>query len=343
MIGRDATLAELPPGPPLLQVVVDTEEEFDWSKPFDRSSVAVTAMQSQHIAQSLFAPYGLKPTYVIDYPVATTPSSVAALGAIYGAGQCQIGAHLHPWVNPPHDEVVSTPNSYPGNLPPDLERRKLELLTEAITHSFGARPTIYKAGRYGLGPHTDATLRALGYEIDVSVVPYTDFGGDGGPDFRASPDRPYWPGEPGALLEIPLTRGFSGTLASKGRLLYSLVDAAWGRRARLGGVFARSRLLERATLTPEGVDFAANRRLIEALLRQGHRVFTMTYHSPSLAVGHTPYVRSSADLTAFLDNIRRILDFFFEQRGGSPTTAVEIQRQALSSHSAAGVATINQP
>ena len=53
--------AALPMGPPLLMVVVDTEEEFDWRCPFDRNSTAVTAMQSQHLAQKIFVPYGLKP------------------------------------------------------------------------------------------------------------------------------------------------------------------------------------------------------------------------------------------------------------------------------------------
>jgi hypothetical protein len=44
-------------------------------------------------------------------------------------------------------------------------------------------------------------------------------------------------------------------------------------------------------------------------LRNGHRVFSFTYHSPSLAPGNTPYVRSAADLRAFLQRIERYLDF----------------------------------
>jgi len=34
-----------PSGPPRLFVVVDTEEEFDWSAPFSRDSVGVSAIQ----------------------------------------------------------------------------------------------------------------------------------------------------------------------------------------------------------------------------------------------------------------------------------------------------------
>ena len=47
-----------------------------------------------------------------------------------------------------------TRNSYHCNLPPELERAKIEALTEAIEAGFGARPTIFKAGRYGFGPNT---------------------------------------------------------------------------------------------------------------------------------------------------------------------------------------------
>ena len=320
-------VAVLPPGPPLLQVVVDTEEEFDWGAPFDRGSVGVTAMQAQGAMQALLNGFGVVPTYVIDHPVATTAAAVEVLKGFLEAGQCLIGAHLHPWVSPPHEEVVSARHSYPGNLPGGLEREKLSRLTAAIEGSFGVRPVIYKAGRYGVGAGTAATLRALGYEIDLSVVPHSDFGADGGPDFRGWLDRPYWVEE--GLFEIPLSRGFSGRLAARGAAFYPAVETAWGRRMRLGGVLSRLGLLERATLTPEGVDAGANRRLIDGMLGQGHRVFTMTYHSPSLAVGHTPYVRSEADLAAFLGNVRETLGYFFGRAGGRPTTPIEVRDMAL--------------
>lgn len=327
MIHATRRLATLPPGPPLLQVVVDTEEEFDWHAPFDRTQVAVTAIGAQHLAQALYAPYGLVPTYVVDYPVATTPEAAGALQQFHTAGQCLIGTHLHPWVNPPHDELVSTFNSYAGNLDPALERAKLTVLTDAIATSFGVRPTMYKAGRYGLGPATSAALQALGYTIDLSVVPHTAYTDDGGPDFREFPDRAYW--ADGSILEIPLATGFHGALARSGAGLYERLQSANGQRLRLPGIASRLGLLERTTLTPEGVDFPTQKRLIEAMLRQGHRLFTMTYHSPSLAAGHTPYVRSAADLSAFLDRIRRLLAYFFGTLGGAATTPLEIRRLAL--------------
>ncbi len=323
--GRAATL---PPGPPLLQVVVDTEEEFDWGAPFDRNSVSVRAIEAQPVAQEIFRPYALVPTYVIDYPVATTPSAVSVLRSIQHSGQCIIGTHLHPWVTPPAEERVTTFNSYPGNLPPDLEQRKLEALTAAIADGFGTRPTIYKAGRYGLGPATLNTLIALGYDIDLSVVPHTDLGADGGPDFRRYPAQPHWLGPHDEVLEIPLSRGFSGPAAALGPAIFPAVEAGFGRALHLGGVLARSGLLERATLTPEGNPLAAQKRLLRAMIGQGHRVFSLTYHSPSLMPGCTPYVRDAADLRRFLDSIRGLLDFFFGELGGRPTTPYAVRDMA---------------
>ena len=325
--------AILPDGPPLLQVIIDTEIEFDWSQPFARDNVSVSAMEMQYLAQEILTSYGFKPTYVIDYPIATQPSSIAVLQSFLANGRCLIGSHLHPWVTPPFDEPVTAFNSYPGNLDPRLERRKLESLTTAIVETFGIQPTIYKAGRYGIGPGTADTLLALGYEIDMSVVPHTDFGSDGGPDFRGYPDRPYWFGERAQLLEIPMSRGFSGLAAPLGPALFETLATGLGRAIHLGAILSRTGLLERATLTPEGIGTASHRRLVRARLDQGHRVFTMTFHSPSLAPGHTPYVRTQSDLRQFLDKIRYLLDFFLGEIGGKPTTPIEIQKMALGSPS----------
>lgn len=313
---------------PLLTVIIDTEEEFDWDKPFSRDNVAVESIAAQHAAQDIFARYGIVPTYVIDYPVASTESSVAVLKPLMEAGSCEIGAHLHPWVSPPYDEEVCTLNSYPGNLTSDLERSKLAQLTETIERNFGRRPTVYKAGRYGVGPNTTSILAELGYKVDVSVVPYTAFTEDGGPDFRDFAFQPYWFGEEAApLLELPLSCGFYGALSPVGQQLFPLISGRLGLSVRLPGILSRSRMLERIRLSPEGANHAEHRRLTKSLLAQGCRIFSFTYHSPSLAAGHTPYVRSQAELDAFLDTLDRYFDFFMNELDGQATTPARFHGQ----------------
>lgn len=301
-------------------VIVDTEEEFDWSAPLSRTNRSVNSVAAQSAAHEIFAKYGVVPTYVVDYPVAVTESSIGVLTDLLKAGVCEIGAHLHPWVNPPDVEDVNAFNSYPGNLPADLEREKLEILSAAIENNIGFRPRVYKAGRYGLGINTAAILKETGYDVDLSVVPYTSFAADGGPDYRTFGASPYWFGAKRKLLEIPLTCGFAGVLATSGPRAFPSLSSDLGMKLRLPGIAARLGLLERIRLTPEGIDHAAHRRLINSMLAEGHRVFAMTYHSPSLQPGNTPYVRDKGDLKAFLGTLRRTLDYFLNEIGGKATT-----------------------
>ena len=314
-----------PSAAPVLAVIVDTEEECDWSRPFSRSAVRVGSVGKQLLMHQVFGRHGIVPTYVVDWPVATTPSAIKVLGGLARDGRCEIGAHLHPRVSPPHTEDLSARHSYPGNLPRQLEYDKLAALTEAIERNFGIRPVVYKAGRHGFGPSTPEVLQALGYQVDVSVVPHTSFAADGGPDFRRFSDRPSWFGAAETLLELPLTVGFAGRLAPRGDDLFPRLERPWARRLRVGGMAARLGLLERLRLTPEGNDLAAMKRLTRAMLAQGHRVFTFRYHSPSLGIGHTPYVRTEDDLRAFLSACEGYFEFFAGEVGGRFATVTAIR------------------
>ena len=256
----------------------------------------------------------------------TDPAAVAFLKGLRDAGKAEIGAHLHPWVTPPHVEEVTTRNSYHCNLPPALERAKIETLTATIEAVFGERPQAFKAGRYGFGPNTKQVLIDLGYEVDCSFVPHTDLSGDGGPDFRGVPDRPHWLDEGRGLLEIPLTVGYLGALSGLGEKADWLFDSPKAERLRVPGLLARTGLVARSRLTPEGTPPDEQCRLIEAMAARGHRLFSLTYHSPSLAPGHTPYVRDEADLAAFLASIEQVLTFFRDRMGGRFTTLSEVRR-----------------
>jgi len=311
---------------PRLLIVVDTEEEFDWSAPFSRDSIATRSIPAQARAHEIYNRFGVVPTYVIDYPVAADANAVHFLRALKEAGKAEIGAHLHPWVNPPHRETVNARNSYHCNLPPDLERAKIESLTEAIEKGFGERPTIFKAGRYGFGRNTKRVLADLGYRVDCSYVPHTDFSADGGPDFRGRPDVPHWLDAGQGLLEVPLSVGYFGAMVGLGARADWLFDNPNAEALRIPGLLARAGLVTRSRLSPEGTPAAEQCRLIEAMAAQGHRTFSLTYHSPSLEPGHTPYVRSEADLGRFLERIETVLAFFRDEMGGRFTTLSEVRR-----------------
>jgi len=313
--------------------VVDTEAEFDWARQRPRRAMGVTSVKSQINMQRIFERYQVRPTYVLDYPVSSTPEAYEIIREFHHSGTCEIGAHLQPWDNPPFLERKTDENSYPGNLPFELEREKLLRLSQIIEENVGVRPRIYKAGRYGVGRATAQILAELGYQIDLSVVPGTDLTRQFGPDFSHCGARPYWFGQAPALLEIPLSIGYTGLLARTRSLAYVLTMNERLKALHVPGVLARLRLVERITLTPEGVSFDEQRRLTRALLHEGQRVFTFSYHSPSLAPGNTPYVQNDADLRGFLQRIEQYLEFFASEVGGHAATPFEVKALAERSNS----------
>jgi hypothetical protein len=313
---------------PQLLVVVDTEEEFDWAQPFDRNRTSTVSIPAQDRAHAIYDRYGVVPTYVMDHPVATSPVAARYLRRLVDAGRADFGTHCHPWVTPPHSEAVNNFNSFHGNLPPELEAAKIRASTEALAQAFGAAPRSFKAGRYGLGPKTFDTLIELGYTVDCSFVPHTRYTAIDGPDFYGTPEHPFFTDATRRLLEVPLTVGYSGALNALGRSVNGFVDAPLAQGLRLPGILSRLGLMERARLSPEGFDAATQCRLLSAMVAQGVRVFTMTYHSPSLAPGHTPYVPNEAALDAFLRCIDTVLAYFQTELGGGFTTLAEVDRRA---------------
>jgi hypothetical protein len=273
-------------------VFVDTEEEFDWSKPHSRKARSTRAIGAIPAMQARFGARGVKPIYLVDHPVATDAAARAVLRPFAERGEATIGTQLHPWVNPPFEEELSLRNSFAGNLPAPLERAKLARLTEAIEEGFGSRPIVYRAGRYGAGPNTAAILEELGYRADASVRPLFDYSADGGPDYSAVRPLPF---RVGGLLEIPLCVALTGRLGQRGGGFYRRIAGLPLARS----LASRTGLLSRVSLTPEGMPPGEVAEAVRRLSEQGVRLFTFSFHSPSLQPGHTPYVRSEADLARF--------------------------------------------
>lgn len=311
--------------PPTLVVVVDTEEEFDWSKPFDRGNVDVSYMREIDRLQRVFDEFSIRPVYVIDHPIATHPDSYLPLRALHESRRAEIGAHMHPWLSPPFDEQVNAHHSYSGNLPRELERAKLAGLTREIETNIGVRPLVYKAGRYGFGSNTASILEELGFEVDLSLCPAFDFSSDGGPDYSAFGPEPHWFGSRAQLLSIPTTGAFVGFAAGRGRSLYRIATKPFFSHLRAPAFLARSGALERMMLSPEGFLHEHHRRLTCELLARGVRTFTFNMHSSSIQLGSTPYVRNERERVQFLDSCRRYFEFFLHELHGVTRTALELK------------------
>lgn len=302
-------------------ITIDTEEDFDWDAPFARTGYSLASVPALADCQSYFERAGVQPIYLVDWPIVTDDRAVEILGAAQMRGACEIGAQLHPWVTPPHDEDVSAHNSYTGNLPHDLQRVKMTTLRDAIRDRFAMTPVVYRAGRYGLGPDTATMLAELGFRCDTSVRSGFDYRAGHGPDYRHAPLHPWWVRTgAGAVLEMPVTTVFGGLLRKAGQPVYHRV-ARNGTHA--GAALARLGIVERIALTPEGIPADRACKAIDIAIDLRLPVLNFSFHSPSLQPGNTPYVRSQADLDLFYRWWDVVLGHL-ARRGVEATTAADI-------------------
>lgn len=275
-------------------LTVDTEEEFDWRAPFRREGYGLSHVAAIPRFQAFCERLGAHPVYLVDWPIVQDARAVEVIGDAVRRGAADVGVQLHPWVNPPFEEEVSTANSFAGNLPQSLEAAKFTVLRDAVEAAFGAAPQIYRAGRYGLGPNTGALLRQAGIRIDTSVRPLFDYSDQGGPDYSNHPLTPYWVDPDHRLLELPVTSAYWGPLRARGPLIHRVQRHV----PTFFSGFSRLRLLERIALTPEGVSADEALRGIDISVDAGLPVLVLSFHSPTLAPGHTPYATSEAQVEA---------------------------------------------
>lgn len=308
-----------PDGKPHLIAVVDTEEEFDWSEPYSRSTTSVHNIEQIGRLQDVFDHFSLQPVYAVDYPVASQGAASRPLRELMEQGRASVGAHLHPWVNPPYLEELSLRNSYAGNLGKELEYAKLAVLTDQIEHSFGFRPTVYKAGRYGIGQHTLSTLSELGYQVDLSLAPPLDCSDDGGPDFSRMCCEPFQ--DPSTkLLVLPATGAFCGWWP--GDLVRSRrwATTSWRNRLHANSLFNRLGAVQRVWLNPEIFPAARMIAFTNSQLKSGLRLFVISLHSSVILPGSTTFAKDENGVRGVLKRLSDYLEFFFGEAGGKPWT-----------------------
>lgn len=225
---------------------------------------------------------------------------VEILRELVAESGAEVGAHLHPWENPPfmaNGADVRHP-TFPHELPRPVFAEKLACLTEAITDRIGP-PTSYRAGRWGLVASHLRVLEDLGYEADTSVMPLvnwrTTWGiprcehGRGGVDYRYAPQAPYHPSytdvtRPGTarILEVPVSVGFT-------RLTPPAVCRAYPALPLLvQRVLRKAELLRPVWATPAWERRDHLERMMRTAIRAGRPMVNIALHSSEFAVGGSP-------------------------------------------------------
>lgn len=265
---------------------VDTEEEWDWSGPFPNEDFSLSNVHEIPAFQLFCQEQGIKPTYLADYAVANSTSGSDVLKSL-NKEHCEIGAHLHPWANPPFYNETSEFSSHVINLPLEHVEEKLKMLIHVLKDKVGCTPTSFRTGRWGINGDVLKLLHKHGIITDTSIYPlyhHQYF------SCEKAPSQAYWPGFTDTnetstqrdIFEIPVTCGFNRTNYSLAQCLHKLMESIPFTWLRANSILWHSKLLRKLYLSPELCSAKDMNRLVKTSLKRQEKVFHMYLHSSSL-------------------------------------------------------------
>lgn len=294
-------------------LTIDTEEDNAWEQ-----SVSITTENAKNIPrfQSLCDEFGLKPTYLVTYQMATDPYFCDFGFKILAAGSGELGLHVHPWNSPPIDERFDLfpHHHYLYELPPALMRSKMEYLDQVLQDTFAITPVSHRAGRWGFNEQVAKALNELEYRVDCSVTPGVSWkhslgmpGGPGGPSFSGFEQAPYFldledVSRPGAsrILEVPVTiKPNPGRLKRASEWMTQRIPLAGRAMTRFVGA-------THTWLRPNGRN---GRELIEVVdwaVESRLPVIEFMLHSSELMAGGNPTFRTEQDIERLFADMRAL-------------------------------------
>ena len=311
-----------------LLVGIDTEGDNQWD-PAARIDQRFENLYALPALHALFARHGVRPTYVITYPVATDARSAEVLRTLKLRGDCEIGAHHHAWETPPctADDVRRHP--YAATLPLPQFEAQLASLTSAIAQAVGERPVSYRSGRFGFSAAHVAALEKEGYHVESSVAPLFYEAHKRGPDFVEAPLTPYYLAydnatRPGTsdLLEIPVSAALNRRVPKALQYLYARAPRPYTTKRvlrKLGVAHVR-------WLRPSYSSLDDMKGLARDLAKAGEPVLNLLFHSSEAIVGGSPYNRTAAELAAFCDRLERFFEYATGTLHAQPATFSEFRR-----------------
>lgn len=315
-----------------LLVGIDTEGDNQWDAAarLDQRFENIYALPRLH---ALFARHGVRPTYVITYPVAQDPRSAEVLRSLQDGGDCEIGAHHHAWETPPCTEADVRRHPYASTLPRAQFEQQLEHLTRAITDAVGRAPRSYRSGRFGFSADHVAALERLGYEVESSVAPLFYEAHKNGPEFVEAPLTPYFLAydsavKPGSshVLEIPVSAALNRRLPKALQYAYARAPRPYTTKRVLRAL----RLLRMRWLRPSYSSVEDMIGLARDLAKWQEPVLNLLFHSSEAIVGGSPYNRTQAELDAFFERLDRFLAFATRELRATPATMMEFRAAYVS-------------
>ena len=300
---------------PSFLITIDTEGDNLWAKPRN--------IQTRNVGflprfQQLCERHALKPTWLVNFEMASEPAFQEFGLAVISHDSGEIGMHLHPWNSPPIESTRLSSDLYDQPFVHEFStteiRDKVHFLTDLLEDTFGKRVVSHRAGRWGIHAAYAKTLAERGYRVDCSVTPGISWrhtsgrrNGRGGPDYRGYPDCAYWmdlddPGRPGSsrLLEVPM----------------SIRRTRWYRLngiAKYGTIGSRvaSRIVDRLLpavkwLRPDGRNTRSMLDLLHESRAQSRNYVEFMLHSSELMPGGSPRFPNETAIEKLYDSLEAV-------------------------------------
>jgi hypothetical protein len=300
---------------PAFLITLDTEGDNLWSKP----AYALTE-NAKYLPrfQTLCEGYGLRPTWLTDWEMASSPVFREFGRDVLQRGAGEIGMHLHAWDTPPL--VSRTPDDnrhhpYLFEFSERLMREKIKRLTALLEERFDAKMLSHRAGRWGFTSDYARLLAQSGYVVDCSVTPLVSWkavkgspDGSGGCDFRGFPAQPYF-----VDLEDISREGTSGLLEAPVSIVrkYSyaqpIEDYVPLLRRYVARVFPAV-----VWMRPNGWNRRFLIEVLEQAREQGWPYVQFMLHSSELMPGGSPTFRTESGIEKLYDDLQAL----FEEASG---------------------------
>ncbi len=310
-----------------LLVGIDTEGDNQWDAAarLNQRFENIHALPRLH---ALLTKHGVRPTYVVTYPVATDARSADVLRALADGGDCEIGAHHHAWETPPCSEGDVSRHPYASMLPLTQFEAQLQSLTGAIERAVGRRPVSYRSGRFGFSADHVPALDRCAYRVESSIAPLFYEAHKGGPEFVEASLTPYFlaydsattPGSSG-VLEVPVSAALNRRLPRALQYAYARAPRPYTTKRVLRAL----RLLRTRWLRPSYSSLEDMIGLARDLARWNEPVLNLLFHSSEAIVGGSPYNRTQGELDAFFDRLERFLTFAGRELRAVPATFAEFR------------------
>lgn len=286
-----------------IYITLDTEMDNDkhWGKHFPPEYSSVIE-GIPNLLRPIWDKYQVHPIYFVSPEVIYSEECVSILRDEIRRGAI-IGAHLHPEYIEPNriwgKEIEHAKAEFPCfAYSYEIEKKKLENLTQIIEEKLGVRPTWYRAARFGADMDTIRILSELGYEIDSSVTPGIDWTIKGGPNHKDAFEKKY------AISGTDMYKMAEDD--SNGIGIIEMPITILGKRWGGVGKLLPDNWLFYRWLRPTHMTYLEMKNIVREMNKCKMDESVMMFHSMEIMINKTPYVRNRLMQKYFLWRLEKI-------------------------------------